>query len=71
MYPADCAAECLAKTDYQCRSFDYDRVLKRCMLSDVDSSAGMVPTDDAYAVDHYETGESTRGEGRGGSGIPT
>ena len=58
IWPKECAAECLARTDYSCRSFDYDRTLFRCFLSDVDmSNAGTVPTDDSYPIDHYETGE--------------
>ncbi|XP_072020401.1 macrophage mannose receptor 1-like [Amphiura filiformis] len=56
VYPKECAVECLARTDFSCRSFDYDRTLVRCFLSDVDmSSVGTVPTDDSYPMDHYET----------------
>ena len=57
VYPKECAAECLARMDYDCLSFDYDRVLLKCSLADAGITVGLLPTDDSYPIDHYEIGK--------------
>ena len=59
IWPKECADACLAQTGFYCRSFDYDRTLRTCMLSDTTAdTVGLIPTADGYPYDHFELGKS-------------
>ncbi|XP_038077198.1 lymphocyte antigen 75-like [Patiria miniata] len=53
VYPEECAHRCVMETSFDCRSFDYDRTTKDCMLSDTDrDSVGRLETD--VGLDYYQ-----------------
>jgi len=52
--PEECADSCEAETSFPCRSFDYERALKKCYLSKAIAGDGDLIV--AKGFDFYQTG---------------
>ena len=63
VWPNECADACLLQMSFDCKSFDYDRTLRTCSLSDVSSAnVGLIPATDGYPYDHFERGSHLKKE---------